>query len=90
MITALEKAIYVLGSQAEIAKRLDITPGAVSQWFNGHCPVPAMRCIQFEMATSGAVSCEDLRPDVRWVRVKDKTWPHPQGRPLVDHAKKAA
>lgn len=43
-------------------------------------------CVAVESATDGVVTCEDLRPDVRWVRIKDKAWPHPQGRPLVDHA----
>jgi hypothetical protein len=27
-----------------------------------------------------------LRPDVTWVRVKDKKWPHKGGRPLMDVA----
>lgn len=43
-----------------------------------------------ERESSGAVICEDLRPDVSWLRVPDAKWPHPEGRPLVDHAARIA
>ena len=36
----------------------------------------------------GDCTCEAMRPDVSWVRIKDKDWPHPKGRPLVDHTMK--
>lgn len=29
---------------------------------------------------------QELRPDVRWQRVADATWPHPAGRPCIDVA----
>ncbi|WP_435102307.1 transcriptional regulator [Arhodomonas sp. AD133] len=39
-----------------------VTQGAVSQWLrNG---VPPIRCRQIEYATGGAVTAEELRPDV--------------------------
>ena len=41
-------------------------------------------CQRIELASSGAVTVEELRPDVNWHRVCDPEWPHPQGRPLVD------
>lgn len=45
-------------------------------------------CTRIERATGGAVSADFLRPDITWVRVPDPAWPHPGGRPLVDHSGK--
>lgn len=53
-------------SQADFAKALGVTPGAVSQWVNGSAEVSAERCPAIEEVTGGLVRCEDLRPDVRW------------------------
>lgn len=47
---------------------------------------PPDRCPAIERATDGRVTCEELRPDVRWQRVPDPTWPHPGGRPCIDVA----
>jgi len=38
----------------------------VNQWATGRRPVPAEFCPKIERATSGAVRCEDLRPDIEW------------------------
>lgn len=43
-----------------------------------------------ERQSQGAVSVEDMCPGVKWVRIKDKAWPHPKGRPLLDALKQAA
>lgn len=53
-------------SQVELARKLGVTAGAVSQWANGLSAVPAERCPLIEQATGGQVRCEDLRPDVAW------------------------
>lgn len=87
-MNAIERACENLGSQRAIASVLVVTPATVNQWISGLRPIPEDRCPAIESATTGAVTCEELRPDVRWVRIKDKDWPHPQGRPLVDHAVK--
>lgn len=63
-------ACKALGSQAELAKALGITPSAVNQWVTGHKPIPAERCPAIERATNGAVKCEDLRPDVDWAYLR--------------------
>lgn len=47
-------------------------------------------CVAIEEASAGEVTCDSLRPDIVWVRVPDPLWPHPGGRPLVDHTRKAA
>lgn len=51
--------------------------------------LPIERCPALERALNGAATCEQLRPDVRWVRVPDADWPHPAGRPLADVAQAA-
>lgn len=76
---------------ASLAAKLNIAASLISQWKNGIRPIPDERCPEIEFATSGAVTCEELRPDVTWHRVPDANWPNPAGRPLVDHfSKKAA
>jgi DNA-binding transcriptional regulator YdaS (Cro superfamily) len=74
------------GAAAKLAKALGIAPALISQWTTEKEPrqVPAPRCVAIEAETAGAVTCEEMRPDVLWVRVKDRKWPHPKGRPLID------
>jgi hypothetical protein len=48
--------------------------------------IPPERCVQIESASAGKYTCEAMRPDVCWHRVPDPTWPHPNGRPLIDVA----
>lgn len=64
-MNAIERSIQAVGGvQAELAKRLGVTPGAVNQWLKGRRPVPAERCRAIESLTGGAVTRYDLRPDV--------------------------
>jgi DNA-binding transcriptional regulator YdaS (Cro superfamily) len=49
-------------------------------------PTPADRCPAIELHLYPRVTCESLRPDVRWQRVADESWPHPAGRPCIDVA----
>lgn len=60
------KTYFKTNSQADLAKELGVTPGAVSQWVSGTTEVAAERCPAIERATGGQVRCEDLRPDVEW------------------------
>lgn len=91
-MNAIQKACEALGSQRAMSDSLTVTPATVNQWVSGIRPVPEDRCPAIERATSGAVTCEELLPAVAWVRIPDPDWPHPNGRPLVDHTqqKKAA
>lgn len=74
------------GAAAKLAKLLEVPPALISQWTADEKPrqVPAPRCVAIELATDGTVTCEEMRPDVLWVRMRDRKWPHPKGRPLVD------
>ena len=56
------------------------------QCLTGRRSTPQDRCPAIERATAAAITVEDLRPDVRWLRVPDADWPHPQGRPCIDVA----
>jgi DNA-binding transcriptional regulator YdaS (Cro superfamily) len=62
-----QKAIHLacerLGSQAGLAKAIDVVPAIVHQWRSGVRPVPVQHCLAIERATAGAVSRRDLRPD---------------------------
>lgn len=84
-MNAIERACESIGSQRALASAISVTPATVNQWCSGERPIPIDRCPSIESKTKGVVACDDLRPDVAWVRIKDKDWPHPKGRPLVDH-----
>jgi DNA-binding transcriptional regulator YdaS (Cro superfamily) len=81
--TPIEKACRLAGGQAELAGKLRVTPQAVNQWVRSQ-RLPADRCPAIELELAAQVAVEELRPDVKWHRVTDATWPHAKGRPLVD------
>lgn len=58
--TALENAITAAGGTAALARTINVTPQAISQWER----VPAERVIAVEEATGGKVTRSDLRPDL--------------------------
>jgi DNA-binding transcriptional regulator YdaS (Cro superfamily) len=58
------------GSAKALAAALQIPEPTVSQWKNGKRRVPADWCIDIEKATAGAVTCEELRPDVDWAYLR--------------------
>lgn len=62
----------------------------MSRWASGQRPAPPERCPDIERATAGRVTVEELRPDIRWQRIPDPTWPHPAGRPCIDVARPLA
>lgn len=43
-------------------------------------------CPVIERETGGAAVAERLSDKVRWVRIFDPAWPHPDGRPCIDVA----
>jgi len=51
-------------SQAQLARRIGVTPGAVSHYCTGRLRVTAERAVQIELATQGAIQRNELRPDV--------------------------
>lgn len=68
--TPLEKAILILGNRSQLAKKIGITPWAVSRW-DVNQP-PKKRCLAIEAATDGQVTAEELRPDINWDYVRQQ------------------
>lgn len=66
----IARACGLVGSQTQLARILSVTPATVNQWISGVRPVPAERCPAIERATEGAVTCEELRPDVDWAYLR--------------------
>ena len=62
----IDRAARIVGTQAAIAKGLNVSKTAVSQWKDEGRRVPAEHCPLIERATKGLVTCEELRPDVAW------------------------
>ncbi|CAN7341867.1 helix-turn-helix domain-containing protein [Acidovorax sp. LjRoot74] len=60
---AIKLACDKVGSQAVLAKAIDVAPAIVHQWRGGLRPVPVQHCLAIERATEGAVTRRDLRPD---------------------------
>lgn len=63
---AVREACRVVGSQAEMARKLNIRTPTVSQWCSGIRPVPATRAVQIEVLTSGRVTRAQLCPSFPW------------------------
>ena len=55
------------GRNADLARLLNITQSAISQWVR----VPYRRALQIEARTAGKVTREELRPDLFRVVVAD-------------------
>lgn len=65
-MNSISTAAELVGGVSALARLLGVTPSAVHQWLRGLRPVPAERCPVIERLTLGAVTCEQLRPDVEW------------------------
>lgn len=63
---AAVQAAQIVGSQAELARRLSVAPPTVNQWCSGERPVPAARALQIEDMTAGKILKSDLCPSFPW------------------------
>lgn len=58
----------------DFAKALGVPAPLLSQWtatdLTKRRQVPAERCPEIEKATAGAVTCEELRPDIDWAYLR--------------------
>ncbi|MGF6212367.1 transcriptional regulator [Comamonas sp. 4034] len=59
----LQSACAIAGGQAALSRQLGVTAAAVNQWIKGLRPVPPRHCVSIELATKGAVTRQDLRPN---------------------------
>ena len=79
----MSNLINELGGPTAVARLLGIKAPSVIGWAGR---VPPDRCPAIERHAYPKVTCEQMRPDVRWLRVPDAEWPHPAGRPCIDVA----
>lgn len=68
-LKALQRAIDLLGSQAELARAISSDENPIKQqhiwnWINRDKKIPAEAAIPIETATKGRVSRHELRPDI--------------------------
>ena len=61
-MSALKKAVAASGGATELAKKLRVTPAAVSNWLMDGRKIPAHRVLDVEAASG--VSRSELRPDL--------------------------
>lgn len=54
------------GGLVWLAKEIGVRPPVAFRWVHNQSQVPAERCPEIERITKGAVTCEELRPDVNW------------------------
>jgi DNA-binding transcriptional regulator YdaS (Cro superfamily) len=76
-------------SMAAFAQSLGKNEAQMRQYRHGYNDrrSPPELCVLMERETGGAIRCEDERPDLHWLRVKDPRWTcHPKGRPALDIA----
>ena len=79
-------------SPTELANQIggDVKRQNVEYWLRVD-GIPAQHRPAVELATGGVVPCEAMPGTTAvWKRVRDKSWPHPDGRPCLDVARVAA
>lgn len=75
VMNALARAIELVGGASKLARLLGAPyPSTVTNWMLQKRVVPAERCESIEAITEGAVTCEQLRPDLDWIRVNGRTF----------------
>lgn len=63
---AVREAAKIIGSQAELARKLQVRTPTVNQWCSGLRPVPAARAAKIEALTQGQIRRCDLCPSFPW------------------------
>ena len=74
----VDQLIHLVGGLIKLAEKLDVSKQTVVNWRNRG--IPADRCPDIERMLGFTV--EQMRPDLRWIRVTDPAWL--QGRPVWD------
>ena len=62
-MTALDRAIEIVGGVSALAAALRISQPRVSQWRKRGTLIDAKECVAIERATAGVVTRRHLRPD---------------------------
>lgn len=59
----VQRAVDIAGGQTQLARLIGVKQGHVWKWLRMK-RIPAERAIQIEVATNGAVTARELRPDL--------------------------
>jgi DNA-binding transcriptional regulator YdaS (Cro superfamily) len=76
-----------LVTQADLCRRIGAHAPDMSRWLKNERPIPEEACAAIERETEGQSPVEENRSDIRWTRIPDPSWPHPQGRPVKEVAR---
>lgn len=57
-------------TQSQLASLLGVSQGAVGQWKMDGRRIPADKCVAIERLSKGAVTCEEMRPDIYSSRLR--------------------
>lgn len=69
-MTTISKAVEILGGPGPAAARLKCSEQAISFWVNGKRTPSVEKCILIERETGGAVTVEQLRPEIDWTPIR--------------------
>lgn len=69
------KLIEIFVTQSAIADAADVSQPFVSLVHKGRRKFGIASCLRLEAKSSGAVTCEDLRPDVDWAYLRGTAKP---------------
>ena len=75
------------GRAAALSRQTGFSPIMISLYRARRRGVPPAKCPIIERLSGAQVTCEELRPDLPWARLPDPSWPHPQGRPVLDYSR---
>lgn len=68
-ISHLKRAVDIAGSQKALADQIGVQAQLIWAWID-RGNVPADYCPAIEKASGGAVTCEQIRPDVDWAYLR--------------------
>lgn len=66
------------GRQAQLAREIAVSLPTMTRWTNEQDKIPEDRARQIERATGGAVTCEEMRPDLVEEFAYMRTRPEPE------------
>lgn len=69
MPNGIERAVALLGGQAELARQLGLSRPTVNEWVKGGRPIPPRHCVSIERLTGGKVTRRQLH--AKWAEI----WP---------------
>lgn len=87
MKEVIDKAALTVGSQSKLAKLLGVSQQNISYWRGAGVPIE--HCAAIEIATEGAVTRRDLRPD-DWQKIWPELTISEEKQPLPSAARSSA